>query len=264
MTETVEGVVELVPGKLYALGGSFELQGRTSWLPPDARGTHRCSCYLLLEDSEALLIDTGPAVFRELILSQLRSLLPSGSELSIFLSRAELETTGNLTHIASAIPVKAVHTGGVPNVADGFNLITLAQGYVSELPIRRTLIGTSLPLGLERRLEVFAPALRMLSAYWVYDTGTQTLFPSDAFGYTIDSPVLGSDEAWRNLTSRYWWLPGAHTEKLVEDLRAIFESRPIEIIAPVHGCILRGRELVRTHYELMQELLDRHGALSRG
>lgn len=256
MREPKCSVIELVPGCLYALGASLELHGHTSWAAAAASGLQRSSCYLLLGDHQAVLIDTGPAVVRPCVMNQLRALLPQHPKLSVFLTRAEFETSGNLGAIAATFPLDAVYTGGAANPFDGFELAMSAQGrHLDQIPAHRIAAGDFIPIGPGRNLQVLTPSLRMLSAYWAYDTGSKALFPSDAFGYTVDSADVTADEAWRNLAARYWWLPGAQTEQMVDSLRNVFESREIEIIAPVHGCIFTGRTAVTRHYRLMRQLL---------
>ena len=244
---TAELPLELVPQSIHALGGDLEIDGRTSWVSSDARGRQRNSCYLLHGDDETILIDTGPAVLRDVVLTQLRLALPAGVRLSIFLSRAEYETTGNLAAIAAAIPIRRVYTGGSYNPFDGFDLV--AGSHV------RIASGDSIPLGHGRQLEIITAPLRMLTTYWAYDTESHALFPSDCFGYTIDSPEITLEQAWSNLISRYWWLPGASTTEISGRLAEVFGPRDVNIVAPVHGCILVGRPTVDSHRQLLSRML---------
>ena len=73
--------VSIVPGRLYALGGTVALDGRISWFPPDATGSAPTSCYLLLDGGSALLIDTGLPVHRDVLIAQLGSLLDPATRL---------------------------------------------------------------------------------------------------------------------------------------------------------------------------------------
>lgn len=263
MKELTYAPLELVPKSLYALGGELEVTGMTSWVPDDVRGVQRNSCFLLLNSDEAMLIDCCPAVLRQTVIGQLESLLPPGMELSIFLTRAEYDTSGNIGAIAASLPVKAVYAAsGIGskkgNPFDGFDFaLAPAQNArpFEEVSSERIPVGEAIPLGGDRRLEVITAPFRMLAAYWAFDTATGTLFPSDAFGYTIDSPDISVEEGFRNLASRYWWLPGARTDGIAQDLEAIFESRDVKIIAPVHGCIFVGRDEVARQRQRMQEML---------
>lgn len=268
MADVLHRPLELVPGSLYALGGDLEVNGWTSWAPDDVRGTQRCSCFLLLTSEEAMLIDCCPAVLRQTVIEQLKSILPADRDLSIFLTRAEYDTSGNIGAIAASLPVKAVYAAsGIGsrkgNPFDGFDFaLAPAQNArpFAEIASERIPVGDAIPLGDGRRLEVVTAPFRVLAAYWAYDTGTGTLFPSDAFGYTIDTPDISVQEGFRNLASRYWWLPGARTERIAEDLDAIFASRDVQIIASVHGCIFVGRDEVERQRQKMLQMLTLAGS----
>src|ERR1700720_4279644 len=89
-----DAAVEVIPGKLYGLGGRVWLDGRVSWAP-DEQAYQPINCYLLLGE-DPILVDTGlPAHEREVI-GQLRSVLPNNRSTAVFLSRAEWDCIGNL------------------------------------------------------------------------------------------------------------------------------------------------------------------------
>src|SRR3954471_23112050 len=96
MTETaVLAAIEIVPDRLYALGGLVELDGRISWGPNDG-SLQPINAYLLLSGDAPTLIDTGLAVHRSAFAEQLRGLLPANSHLNVFLTRSEHDCCGNV------------------------------------------------------------------------------------------------------------------------------------------------------------------------
>ena len=150
-------------------------------------------------------------------------------------------------------------SGSRNNPFDGFEFAAApARGArpVEQIAINRVPIGASVPLGGDRTLDVLEPPLRMLAASWVYEKMTRTLFASDVFGYTVDSPEVSVEEGYRNLAARYWWFPGARTEFLIDDLEAVFETHDIEVIAPSHGVIFAGRDEVARQRTLIREILE--------
>ncbi|MCA6112201.1 hypothetical protein [Bradyrhizobium cenepequi] len=174
--------------------------------------------------------------------------------MSIFLSRSEYESVGNLAALLQHFSIEGVYAGGVLSGLDGYGNIGFSQGN-DAFEIKRVASETTVALSERRSLSFFTPSLRMLSAYWCYDLQTKTLFPSDAFGYTIDSEDIEEGDAWQNLSARYWWLPGSDTAAIRQSLSDIFEKIEIERICPVHGCIISGRDKVFRHYELVQRML---------
>jgi pimeloyl-ACP methyl ester carboxylesterase len=68
--------VELVPGKLYRLGGTVPMDGRLSWVPaswqgPDSLLHEALNSDLLIEGDRAMLVDSGVTVHREAIVAQI-------------------------------------------------------------------------------------------------------------------------------------------------------------------------------------------------
>jgi flavorubredoxin len=261
-----DGIVELAPGRLYALGGPVEVDGRISWLPSELRGYQPLNCFLLIEGRKALLVDTGVPLLGELILKQLSTLVRPGSPLTIFLTRAELECMGNLGAVSGAYSVRRMYSGGGANPFDAFDYANDFQRG-RKVQLLRKPKGYAVPLGTSRKLVVITPRLRLLATFWAYDTGTGTLFTSDSFGLTMIRDAAGprvldtmrSDDtvgALRNtLFAKFGWLKAANTTTLRADLAEIFSEHQVERIAPSHGCILQERA-VSGHYQALMEILE--------
>jgi hypothetical protein len=269
MTLGSSDVLELVPGALYRLGGLVKLDGRISWAPREARGYQPINCYLVVEPGMATLIDTGPAFHEAQVTEQLRRALPPQARLSVFLTRAEYEGIGNLGAVHAAVGVDDLFSGGVPNIFDGYAEV---PGF-AEMWNRRTYISRIPPtaspaIGDSRRLHMLAAPLRVLATYWAYDNLTRTLFTSDVFGHTdcataSGSPVIErvSDDSSNyesvraHVLAKFPWLAFGRVQTIRDALSAVFEKYEVEIIAPMHGSVLKGGEVVTRHYEFLQRLL---------
>jgi flavorubredoxin len=261
--------VEIASETLYVVGGNVPLNGRITWVPSTATGFQPMNCYLLVENGSAVIVDPGPAAVEGSVVAGLKRAVPRGVEPDVFLTRYQLDAIGNLGPIATAIPLGVVYTGGLTNPFDSFDQVTSmdAGNRTRELQVARIAPRTQLDVGPERKLEVVTPLIRILSTFWVYDTGTKTLFTSDAFTHGLvsdeaDVPVIrdaGADVSLEHvrahLLATFGWLEQADTEPIIENLRRIFEEREIEIIAPARGCILHGRDVVDQHYSAVLDVL---------
>ena len=268
--------VELVPDRLYRLGSMMPLDGRISWVPPDLRGYQPANCYLVMEGRNATLIDTGPALYEHEIVDQLKSVLPAGAHLTVFVTRLEPEGLGNIGPIQAAIGIDQIITGGIPNMFDSWNEI---PGFVEMWNNRsdwlgdrtfmdRVATGESIPMGGSDRLLVLPAPLRILATFWVYDRETRTLFTTDVFGHTsvksaTESLVRGSlaeddttyESAKAHVLAKFPWASYANMAPIDEKLSALFAERQVDTIAPMHGCILRGEALVNHHVEILHRIL---------
>jgi hypothetical protein len=225
---------------------------------------------LLVEGDAALMIDTGCASQEAAILSQLDAVLGAGHPVSLFLSRSEMDSMGNAVAIAHDRPVPTMYTGGIINPFDAMDQIAIAgmkggpkMGNLAS-PDRSH---SRIDLGNGRILEVIPAPIRMLAAFWSYDSGTKTLFSADLFGqHVLPSPgfrpMIDNAEDATELQSfahfveaRYWWLRGSHTQMLIDSLRKVFDEHDIERIAPIHGCVIEGRAAVARHRDLMFDML---------
>jgi flavorubredoxin len=264
---TVHTAVELVPEKLYAVGGMIPLDGRISWMSTSDRGFQPVSGYVVKEGSSALLVDTGVALHQAAVLAQIGAVIGAGTEVDLFFTRAELDCVGNLGAIANAFTIGSVRAGGVQNPFDAFDSVGLVGSSEADVGVERLLGGEAIELGGGRPIDVLSPPLRMLNTFWAYDRATRTLFTSDAFGHTfVDDdayrPVLTSDadtsdydRLRRNTIAKFWWLESVVTPRVADAVEQIFAEREIERIAPAHGCVLDGRELVDRHLAWMLQLL---------
>jgi flavorubredoxin len=258
---------EIIAGTVYRMGSSVELDGGVSWAPVERGRIQPISCYLVLDKGEATLIDTGPALFRPIIMKQLATIRPKDVALTAFMTRSELECSGNLAAIHEADPVSRVIIGGGQNPFDGYDEVTRGAGKTVERQVLPNTSNAVAPLGSSRRLLVIPTRFRILTTYWLYDQVDKILFSSDVFGHTSQSPgrpvVLTSVEEddsnresiERHLFSKYAWLKDARTAPLRNWLTQLFDQYPIETVAPSHGCVLQGPDLVQRHFSILQDIL---------
>lgn len=276
-----DGITVLAEGKLYALGGVVEVDGRVSWFAPDARGYAPVNSYLLLEPDEALLIDSGVPAHERTLVEQLRSLLPDGVPLSILHTRiVEFDSVGNTAALLREFPIGAMYANFPAYQWIHFHPKWDQPGvepddlWPEDKPrdCRVARPGDTIAVGSHgRTVEIVAAPLRLLATYWPYDPATRTLFTSDSFGHALmqspdDAHLLedddvGYEELRDHLVGKFDWLRAADTRPLREQLREIFEAHDVETVAPGFGRVLRGRELVARHLELVDRALAEESAV---
>jgi flavorubredoxin len=131
-----------------------------------------------------------------------------------------------------------------------------------------------------RTIDIMQAPIRLIATRWLYDRATRTLFSSDMFTHvwrvveTGPWIVIDSDDDTTTprdvrsfmLNTRYWWLEGVTTDAMRRGIGDIFDKHDIETIAPGYGCILRGRDVVKRHYQMLDDFLkacDKSVAVSR-
>jgi hypothetical protein len=279
MSATLPGVLSIVDERLYALSNPFELDGRVTMFPVWARGFAPMNCYLLLEDTEALIVDTGFTVHEDALLEQIGSLI-GDRRLSIYTTRfGELHAICNVSAIAEHFDVARLYAPWDEGTRfldirpdhnpPGNPILSRSLRRVEAVNARN---GTVIEVGgnPQRRLRAFAPPLRLLATQWLHDAATGTLLTSDLFTHvwhssaegpwaaTADADETTIDDVLACLHhSRYWWLPGANTQPIVDKLAEVFTAgAPIDAVGPGYGCVLLGREQVTRHHRLIQEALE--------
>ena len=276
-TGATPGIEHLAPD-LHVLGGMIPSDARVSWCAVRPGEFQPINCYLLQAGGQNLLIDTGVAAHEGAVLAQLESLLPTGSSISVYLTRAELECFSNLGAIAEHYVVAQLLTGGVLNPFDAFDGIRAQQYYRNRVQFDAGDLRGAPIIRLRqvdiagRPLEVVSARLRLLPAFWLFDPGSGTLFTSDSFGHCtvrspIESRILTEGESDRTdfdtvasqLLTKFAWLRQGKTDLIRSDVEQTFERLKPEIVAPTHGRILAGRRVVDRHLALVLEVLDRCG-----
>jgi flavorubredoxin len=267
VTERVQdaGAVEISPARVYALGAPVQRDGRLSWVPDGADGFEPWSCFLVRGAEGALLIDTGAGAHAEQIVAQLRSVLPADEKLSILLTRTEMDCPLNVPAIDEAYAVETVRfTGGV----------TVPRA-VKDASVERFGVADYATLTLEAApgisVEICTPRLKLLPTLWIYDGASRTLFTSDSFTYagfstadgdvrlTEDEDTINPDVVRRSLLAKFFYFACANTGPIADDLRAIFERWEVDAIAPTHGRVLMGRELVARHAAMLEKVVREAG-----
>ena len=264
------GIIELAEGKVYALHNTFALDGRISAYPISARGHSVSNCYLLKEDTGALLLDTGYAAHEAEILMQLESILEPATPLAMLPLRInEFMSVGNAMAIAKRFNVVEC-LAPVPEINEWLEFEALEPGGGNNgNPILSTTILKPLhPIEIgDRYIEVMNAPIRLISTRWIYDAATRTLFTSDMFSHLwaereegpwlLDEDGVTTTSFVRSflLNTRYWWLEGARTDSIRKGIADVFERYEIETIAPGYGAILRGRHLVERQFAALDEVL---------
>jgi hypothetical protein len=266
------GIACLADDRLYALQNVFPLDGRVSSYPASARGFSVANSYLLNEPNAAMLIDTGFGKDEPVIRAQIESLIAPGLPLSMFPLRLnEFMSINNVESFAGHFNVETCYTSNI-DAALWFDFGAKAEGrdILKSMKVTAVTRADTIELGKGGRLiDVMQAPIRLIATRWLYDRATKTLFSSDMFTHvwrdsetgpwivTVadnDSTSLGDVRSFM-LNTRYWWLEGAPTDSIRRGIGKVFETYDIECIAPGYGCILRGRNVVARHYQMLDDFL---------
>src|SRR6266480_1997380 len=277
------GIAAIDEGKLYALQNPFALDGRVSSYPASARGYSVANSYLITQSDAAMLIDTGFGKDEPAIRAQVESLIAPGLPLSLFPLRLnEFMSINNVEAFAGHFNVETCYTSNV-DAALWFDFGAKANGRSTLESMKVTAVtrADTIQLGKkDRAIDVMQAPIRLIATRWLYDRATCTLFSSDMFTHvwrdTQKGPwiVTESDNDSTSprdmrsflLNTRYWWLEGAPTDSIRRGIGNVFDTYDVETIAPGYGCILRGRDVVARHYQMLDAILkacDKSVAASR-
>jgi hypothetical protein len=277
------GVASLADDRLYALQNPFALDGRVSSYPASARGFSVANSYMLTQPDAAMLIDTGFGKDEPVIRAQIEALIAPGLPLSMFPLRLnEFMSINNVESFAGHFNVETCYTSNI-DAALWFDFGAKAEGrdILKSMKVTAVTRADTIALGKNgRAIDVMQAPIRLIATRWLYDRATRTLFSSDMFTHvwrdTATGPWIVTDAdndptSLRDvrsfmLNTRYWWLEGAPTDTIRRGIGNVFDTYDIECIAPGYGCILRGRNVVARHYQMLDEFLkacDKSVAVSR-
>lgn len=265
----IDEAVELVPNKLYRLGGVCPIDDDISWIPKGVEGYEPLSAFLLLEEDGALLVDTGVPLNKDAVAAQLDSIIGREREIQVFLTRFEPDCLANMPMLTDLFNIKKVAGGGVSNPFDFFDDLSTQEQLRADYNVTMTrLLPTDIiHVSPTRELSLVVTSIRLLNTFWGYDAATKTLFTSDSFGHVPVSdpsqvPVVTSENDTATFEqvrdhhlTKFDWLMGAETAPLIADLDKIFATHDVEIIAPNHGCVLQGADVVKRHVAMVRRML---------
>ncbi len=266
------GIAALTEGKLYALQNQFALDGRVSSYPASARGFSVANSYMLTQDDAALLIDTGFGKDEPVIRGQIESLIAPGLPLSMFPLRLnEFMSINNVESFAGHFNVEQCYTSNIDAALwFDFGAKTEGRDILESMNVVAVTRADTIEVGKHGRpVDVMQAPIRLIATRWLYDRATKTLFSSDLFTHVWRDVASGpwivteadndatSDRDLRSfmLNTRYWWLEGAPTDSIRRGIGNVFDKYDIETVAPGYGCILRGRNVVERHYQMLDEFL---------
>src|SRR5271168_1597845 len=277
------GIASLADDRLYALQNEFALDGRVSSYPASARGFSVANSYLLTQLDGAMLIDTGFGKDEPVIRAQIEELIAPGQPLSMFPLRLnEFMSINNVESFAGHFNVETCYTSNI-DAALWFDFGAKAEGrdILKSMKVTAVTRADTIELGKSgRAIDVMQAPIRLIATRWLYDRATKTLFTSDMFTHVWRDTAAGPwivqetdndstslrDVRSFMLNTRYWWLEGAPTDTIRRGIGNVFDKYDIETIAPGSGCILRGRNVVARHYQMLDEFLkacDKSVAVSR-
>ena len=264
-------ITEVVKDRVYCLHNPLLLDGRLSAYPKRARGWSSSNCYILKEPEGAYMLDTGYSAHQKSIIAQLDQVLDRRTPLTLFPLRiTEYMSVGNALAICRAFNVRECYATTI----DALLWLDLESASPREVPdvASKVLRGELMldPSGCGRRCIVaFNAPIRLLNTAWMYDEVSKVLFSSDMFTHVwsdkAEGPWLigGDDGVTSNafvraflLNTGFWWLEGARCDPLRKNLRQVFETYDIEMICPGYGAILKGREVAKKQFDVLDAVLS--------
>jgi len=273
-TTPYSSITDIGEGKAYALQNVIPLDGRVSAYPGSARGFSPSNCYLLYEDSGAILLDTGYNGHRKSLFNQIGSIINSSTPLSIYPLRLnEFMSVGNAAALAKEFNVvECFSRASDMDYWLDFEVEKFGPKTQDEKIFPTTMLGNELKCHVgnntDRTIHGINAPIRLITTMWIYDEVTRTLFSSDMFSHVWQNDPKGpwlvedNDRVTTSafvrsflLNTRYWWLEGIETTPIREGIADVFNQYDIETLAPGYGTILRGRELVEQQFSVLDDVL---------
>lgn len=273
---TRQSVLPLIPGRLYRIGCVVRAE-RLSWLPEDIPGGFEAlNAYLLLDDDHAVFIDMGAPIMLPAIKKAVETLIGS-RRVWVSYTRNEADCIGNLGWILGTCAQPTLLFGGAGGILEWINdpavSIMEVRDFLGRIPIVESRNGMTSRIGSLELQWLDAGAKQMLLTQWAFEPTTGCLFTSDSFGFRHlssrdEAPIVESTRGLpsarrvaRELVARMHWLRGATYPDILTRFETLFSERDVRMIAPVHGCVIRGRRAVRAYSQRMLEALREASSL---
>jgi hypothetical protein len=256
-------VTTLVPNRLYRIGCLVRAE-RLSWLPADLDAYEPLNAYLLMDSDNAIFAELGLPVALPAIKSALRMI--GERKVWVWFTRNEPDCIGNMGYVLGTCerPTLLYGTGGgvLEWVNDPAVAITEVRNFLGRIPIESARNGVSKAIGSFGLNFMDAGVKQMFLTQWAYEASTGTMFTSESFGFrhaaALDSPTViesskglpSVDTVAKELVSRFNWMREANYPEIIDRFEQIFKDHDVQILAPVHGAVIKGREAVAAHVKL--------------
>jgi hypothetical protein len=262
-------ITTLVPGRLYRVGCVVRTE-RLSWLAGDTDGFEPLNAYVLTDPDHCIFVDMGMPIALPAVQAALDTLV---GERKVWVSytRNEADCIGNMGYILGTCPDPTLLFGGAGGILEWINDPAVSmmevRDFLGRIPIVGSKNGVRSDIGSFALNWFDAGYKQMLLTQWSFEASTGCLFTSDAFGFrhladAESSPVVSSarnlpsvDAVARETVARMNWMRESSYPEVIERVGKIFRDNDVQIIAPVHGAVIKGREAVAAHVQLVLKAL---------
>lgn len=258
-----QAVTELVPGRLYRIGCMIKAQ-RLSWLPEDLDGYEPVNAYLLTDANNAVFFEMGLPIARPAIEQAIKTKV-GNRRVYVNFSRNEADCIGNMGYVLGTCRNPTLLYGTAGGILEWINDPHVSElevlNFLGRIPIESAKNGETKQIGDLNLTWFDAGSKMMFMTQWMFEKSTGTLFTSDSFGWrhakALNSPVVvdsaagmpSVDTVARELVARMNWMRESEYQEVIDRFEGLFRQYDVQMIAPVHGCVIKGREAVRAHVE---------------
>jgi flavorubredoxin len=262
--------VELGEG-LLRLGGLVRLGRYSGWVPPDTGGWEPFNVYAARDGDDCLVVNSGPALLSDVVLTQLREAFPAG-RVQVIITRNEFEVMGGLAAILAAYPGSRLLYPGAGGILDWIDYRQSIAGVEHDLRREVPIVnlgfaGGSFNVGEDRKFVFSRPPFGTLSFIWLYDETSGALFTSDAFSFVHledgETEVAAAlpervtpDYVAAHLGTRFWWLRRASRPTIKKRIEDLFASTRVSMLCPSRGAVIKGTETVRAAVDVTLAAID--------
>jgi len=262
-------ITELVPGRLYRVGCVVKAE-RLSWLPQDLDGFEAVNSYVLTDKDNVVFFEMGLPIARP-AMEQAVAKLVGNRRVYVDFTRNEADCIGNMGYVLGTCRNPTLLYGTAGGVLEWINDPHVSElevrNFLGRVPIESAKNGETKKIGAMEFTWMDAGTKMMLMTQWAFEKSTGCLFTSESFGWrhipTINSPVIVDTAASlpsavtvaREMVARMNWMREAEYQPVIDRFVSIFKQYDVQMIAPVHGCVIKGREAVVAHVERAVEAL---------
>ena len=278
--EESEGLTEILPGTLWALGDWLRMEAApVSWIPTGVEGWLPVQGYALRSQDSWLMVDTGLGCHWPLIRHGVTVTSRGSRERRLITTRREQDCMNGIPALVGEFGLREVLYAGVLNPLDFFEGVEEAEA-AAQIEAHTGVVATRIAPGVvtavgDLELEVLRVELRLLATNWFYERRTRTLFTSDAFAFlsrptrglsrlrAAGEPPMRAEEAARFLSTKMDWLVGVDPSPILADLDCIQAGWPADRLCPGFGLVIEGRAAVAEAFDGVRNALHLLGTHTR-